>query len=323
MPTNVAAELPGLEQAWRLTQGEAAVVAIVDEDVDVDGHPEFERRVLPGHWAAPLASASGVVRRPHGTKVAGLVLGGGPYVTGVAPAARLLPVAVPALSEVVGHSSEGDGLLWAACHGADVICCAWSPPQSDGTHRLAPATRDALDHCLTAGRDGRGCIVIVSAGNDGCDVSLNGYATHPGVVVAGACNASGRQPANSGWGDPLWCVAPSNDPRDPVAARATYVTTLPAGSFESGDAYYTSRFGFTSAACAVVAGICALIVSANSELTSVEVKHVLRDACDKIDLESGTYDGHGHSPLYGYGRPDVARAVHLAAARRKPRTTSV
>jgi hypothetical protein len=39
---------------------------------------------------------------------------------------------------------------------------------------------------------------------------------------------------------------------------------------------------------------------------------VLRDSCEKVDFASGTYDERGHSPLYGFGRPDVARAVELA-----------
>jgi len=43
---------------------------------------------------------------------------------------------------------------------------------------------------------------------------------------------------------------------------------------------------------------------------------VLRDSCEKIDLASGTYDECGHSPFYGFGRPDVARAVELAQERR-------
>jgi hypothetical protein len=92
----------------------------------------------------------------------------------------------------------------------------------------------------------------------------------------------------------------------------TYTTTVPRGSIADGEAFYTTRFGFTSAACAAVAGICALVVSANPNLTSPQVKAVLRDSCEKIDDASGTYDALGHSPLYGYGRPDVARAVELA-----------
>jgi subtilisin family serine protease len=209
-------------------------------------------------------------------------------------------------------------LRWSADHSADVICCAWAPRNPTAESGRLPAhTRAALDYCLTHGREGKGCVIIFSAGNDGSDLVLNGYASHPGVVAVGACNCHGKHPSYSGWGDALWCVFPSNDPHDPIGASMTYLTTAPVGSLVDGEAFYTTRFGFTSAATAAVAGICALIVSANPDLAYQQVKDVLRDSCEKVDLASGTYDEHGHSPLYGFGRPDVARAVELARERQR------
>jgi len=287
------------------------VVAIVDEGID-EQHPEFAGRVIAGYPPQTLGRSRDV-RRSHGTNVAGVILAGGQAVTGIAPRASLLPVVVPALSTKVGDPSEADGLRWAADHGADVICCAWAPPSPDPNSGALPDhTRDALDHCLTRGRRGKGCVVVFSAGNDGSDLALNGYASYPGVVAVGACNAQGKHPAYSGWGKALWCVAPSNDPGDPASRRNTYTTTAPIGSLADGEVFYTTRFGFTSAACAVVAGICALIVAANPRLTAAKVREVLRESCDKVDIENGSYDERGHSPLYGYGRPDAARAVQLA-----------
>lgn len=290
------------------------IVAVVDEGVD-EQHPEFAGRVIAGYRPWTLGRPSDV-RRSHGTKVAGVILAGGRAVTGIAPRALLLPVAVPALSDKVGDPSEAEALRWAADRGADVICCAWAPPSPDRDSGALPDhTRDALDYCLTCGRGGKGCVVVFSAGNDGSDLALNGYASYPGVIAVGACNAHGRHPAYSGWGEALWCVAPSNDPGDRASRGKTYTTTAPMGSLADGEVFYTTRFGFTSAACAVVAGICARIVAANPRLTAAEVRAVLRESCDKVDLESGSYDERGHSPLYGYGRPDPVRARQLAKPR--------
>lgn len=292
------------------------VVAIVDEGID-DQHPEFAGRVVAGYPPRTLGRSSDV-RRSHGTNVAGVILAAGRAVMGIAPRAFLLPVVIPALSNKVGDPSEAEGFRWAADHGADVICCAWAPPSPDrDSGAVRDKTRDALDHCLTRGRGGKGCVVVFSAGNDGSDLALNGYASYPGVIAVGACNVHGTHPAYSGWGEALWCVAQSNDPGDPDSRWKTYTTTAPIGSLADGEVFYTTRFGFTSAACAVVAGICALIVAANPRLTASEVRAVLRDSCDKVDVECGSYDERGHSPLYGYGRPDAARAVQLA----KPRTS--
>jgi subtilisin family serine protease len=307
-------QIAGLEDAWTVTRGAGAVLAVVDEGVDVQDHPEFAGRVLPGYNQRNERDSE-LLRawRPHGTKVAGLALAGGQGVTGIAPDALLLPVPVPALARRIGDRTEAEGIRWAANHGADVICCAWAPPaHSPESGSLPRHTREALDYCLTYGRDGKGCIVVFSAGNDRSDIALNGYASHPGVIAVGACNCHGKHPSYSNWGEALWCVFPSNDPLDPVGAGMSYVTTAPAGSFLQGDAFYSSSFGFTSAACAAVAGVCALVVSANPHLTAWEVKDLLRGACEQIDAEGGTYDERGHSPLYGYGRPDIARAVNLA-----------
>lgn len=309
-------ETANVTGAWHVSRGAGAIVAVIDDSVDLETHPDFEGRLLPAYVATRGQHRVIGRRSAHGAKVAGLAAAGGDGCTGIAPEASLLPVSVPSLHLGPAQCDLEDALQWTSDKGADVVCCAWAPPNpSADSATLAAPVRDAIDHCLTHGRNGKGCVIIFSAGNDGSDLALNGYASHPDVVAVGACNCHGKHPSYSGWGDALWCVFPSNDPRDPIGARMTYLTTAPVGSLLDGEAYYTTRFGFTSAACAAVAGICALIVSANPDLTAAEVKAVLRDSCDKIDLEGGTYDANGHSPLYGYGRPDVARAVELARQR--------
>ena len=64
-------------------------------------------------------------------------------------------------------------------------------------------------------------------------------------------------------------------------------------------------------------------MAANPRLTAAEVRAVLGESCDKVDVESGSYDERGHSPLYGYGRPDPARAQHLAKPRTRRRATPI
>lgn len=288
-------------------------VAVIDDAIDTR-HTEFAGRII-GEWDAASGAQSSRPAgwQPHGTKVAGLAVAGGPTVTGVAPNARLLAVRVPALTMRIGDPTEAAGIRWAAEHGADVICCAWGPQRPTAeSGRLPDHTRRAIDWAVTHGRGGRGCVVVFSSGNDGCDIALNGYASHPGVIAVGACNCHGKHPHYSGWGDALWCVVPSNDPRDPVGAYDTYETTTPIGSFLLGDTFYTTDFGFTSAACAIAAGVCARILSANPSLTCHDVRDVIAQSCRKIDADGGSYDDRGHSPYYGFGCLDPIRAVDTA-----------
>lgn len=299
--------------ADRSLRRSGVVVAVVDDAVDTR-HVEFAGRVA-GEWDAASGAPSSVPQgwEPHGTKIAGLALAGGGEVTGAAPTALLLGVRVPALAANVGDPTEASGIRWAAEHGADVICCAWSPPNpSAETARLPEHTRAAIDWAVTRGRRGKGCVVVFSSGNDGGDIALNGYASHPGVMAVGACNCHGKRPSYSGWGDALWCVVPSNDPRDPIGAGMTYATTTPIGSFLLGETFYTDDFGFTSAACAIAAGVCAQILSVNPSLTARSVREVIAQSCRKIDAEGGSYDERGHSPYYGFGRLDPIRALEAA-----------
>lgn len=291
----------------------AVTIAVVDDAIDTR-HDEFAGRVA-GEWDAATGapSARPIGWQPHGTKVAGLALAGGIRVTGVAPSAQLLAVRVPALSRITGDPTEAHAIRWAAEHGADVICCAWAPQYPTRERgKLPEHTRAAVDWAITHGRGGKGCIVVFSAGNDDCDITLNGYASHPGVIAVGACNCSGKRASYSSWGDALWCVVQSNDPRDPLGAGMTYATTTPIGSFLLGNTFYTHDFGFTSAACAIAAGVCARILAANPSLTWRDVRDVIARSCSKIDPDGGSYDPRGHSPYYGYGRLNTVGALELA-----------
>ena len=288
-------------------------IAVVDDAIDTR-HREFAGRVA-GEWDAASGAQSAIPRgwQPHGTKVAGLALAGGITVIGAVPDARLLAVRVPALSSRIGDPTEAAGIRWAAEHGADVICCAWGPQNpTAASGRIPTHTREAIDWAVAHGRGGKGCVVVFASGNDGCDIALNEYASHPEVIAVGACNCHGKHPEYSGWGESLWCVAPSNDPHDPVGSEATYETTTPVGSFLLGDTFYCGDFGFTSAACAIGAGVCARILSIEPSLTSRDVREVIAQSCRKIDLDGGSYDQRGHSPYYGFGCLDLDRALDLA-----------
>ncbi|MDC1424417.1 Ig-like domain-containing protein [Gammaproteobacteria bacterium] len=88
---------------------------------------------------------------------------------------------------------------------------------------------------------------------------------------------------------------------------------------------YHSHFNGTSAAAPTIAGVIALILEANSDLTWRDVKHILVTTSDKIDgtrvaevdsiaqyrwVENTA--GHEHHNWYGFGRVNAAAAVSAA-----------
>lgn len=308
--------------AWAMTRGEGTTIAIIDTGIDI-GHDEFRSS---GKIIAPRDVTSGdddprpvELNERHGTACAGVACGDGNFgASGVAPRAKLMPIRY---FEGLGGQHEADAFEWATRKAADVISCSWGPPDGIGSvDPLPDSTRLAIDFAVTEGRNGKGCVVLFAAGNGNESVDDDGYASNPQVIAVAACNSRGRRSVYSDMGDAVWCAFPSNDFPDPltpgiwtadITGKGGYNPGLP--NPEGDDAgNYTESFGGTSSSCPAVAGVVALMISANPELRWDEVKDILRRTSDPIDTANGQYDAQGHSPLYGYGRVNALKAVQAS-----------
>jgi len=276
-------------------------------------------------------------RDSHGTACAGVACAAGiDGAEGVAPAAKLIPIR---LASGLGSMAEADAFRHATDNGADVISCSWGPQDgdwfdtNDPVHNhfepLPASTRDALNYATTQGRGGKGCVVLFAAGNGRESVDNDGYASSPLVIAVAACNDSSRRSVYSDFGSAVWCCFPSSDfghlPFQQPAPLTTGIWTTDrqgvrgynSGAITQGDlaGNYTNSFGGTSSSCPGVAGVAALVISANPSLTATEVRDILKRSCIKIDPQNGQYDVKGHSPFYGFGRLDAGVAVNLAKSK--------
>jgi subtilisin-like proprotein convertase family protein len=195
---------------------------------------------------------------------------------------------------------------------------------------IADNIRLAIDYAVERGRGGKGCVVLFAAGNGNESVDNDGYASYPKVLAVAASNDRSRRSVYSDFGRAVWLSFPSNDFGWPQEGRPEPLTTgiwttdrtgqagynpNPETGAVEGDAglKYTNRFGGTSSACPGAAGVAALVLARNPELSWQEVREILRRACERIDPQGGQYDAQGHSPFYGWGRVNAATAVTLAA----------
>ena len=90
----------------------------------------------------------------------------------------------------------------------------------------------------------------------------------------------------------------------------------------SGPLDYTSFPFGTSASTPIVAGIAALVLSANPDLTWSEVRDILCETAKPIDVGNTNIDGQwldedgdgkpDYSQWYGFGRVDACKAVKAA-----------
>ncbi|OAV44260.1 S8 family serine peptidase [Lewinella sp. 4G2] len=303
-----------VKAAWRLlgNLGDPNItVAVIDNGFDL-AHPD-----LRGKAVAPLNISSNSNQLPTGSRfgdhatpcsTVAVAAANGTGLVGVAPLARLMPLHGLTYSKFLTER------MFSHCirNGADVISCSWGT--IDARYRPDSEHARSVRKAVTQGRGGKGCVVVFAAGNEGRD-TVNYYATLPGVIAVGASTSSDTHASYSNRGQGLSVVAPSDGGWPIIAGRASW----DAGNTRQSGArrYYVDgldrgvnykHFGGTSAATPLVAGICALMLSANPQLTSVQVKSILEATADKIG-NRWEYDARGYSTKFGYGRVNAERAV--------------
>lgn len=286
------------EEAWEITRGDPSItVCILDRGID-SNHEAFSviDKLVPGYDFENDDTEADPEDSSHGTSCAGLV--GAPWeggkIVGVAPDCSLMPIRRPALSE---HLTIAQAFAWAANNGADVINCSFGVDRKPWI--LPDVVRDVLNTITTLGRNGKGCVVVWAAGNGNEDVGSDEWATHPNVITVAASTDFDRRATYSDYGKEIDVCAPSS-------GGINGITTTKNGG-------YWSRFGGTSAAAPIVAGIAALLLSLDNELTAKEIKEKLISSADKIDRQSSSYSSNGHSNLYGYGRVNARKALETVS----------
>ncbi len=309
--------------AWTVTKGDPAVmVAVLDDGIDV-AHPEFSGKLGPQFdFQNKVADASPKADDDkHGTACAGVAAAAGVKCSGAAPACKLMPIRTPSL---LGVADEANMFRWATDKGADVISCSWGPPDNAGPFSLVDNVRAAIHYCLTAGRGGKGIPVFFAAGNGNELVSDDGYASNSDVMAIAASSERDTRSPYSDFGPEIFICAPSSG--DAAAGDRRIFTTDRRGAagYNTGDAAvgdaagdYTARFGGTSSACPLVAGIAGLVISADRTLTRDQVKEILKSTADKIGGAS-SYDASGHHAEFGFGRVNAFAAVSQAAGKPAP-----
>jgi len=350
------------EKAWDITRGiRSVVVAISDDSVDIN-HPDFQgvgKIVAPldlkGRDNIPLPEAP---TDNHGTACAGVAVAEetGTGIVGVAPGCALMPIRTTGFLD---DESVEQIFNWAIDKGAAVISCSWGA--SAIYFPLSARQKAVINKAVTQGRKGKGCVVVFAAGNANRPVNgildesgwpndiisgrvkwLAGFAVHPDIIAVSASNSLGKKSAYSNWGVGVSVCAPSNDAPPGMWLQETgYIGTPPvlkgtlpglgifttdrtgAAGYDQSD--FTPYFGGTSSATPVVAGVAALILSANPTLTALEVRRILEQSADKIvdadpdpqlGIRMGNYDKNGYSQWFGYGKVNAFKAVQMAQNRR-------
>jgi subtilisin family serine protease len=305
-----------------LPKGDPGIaIAVLDDGVDV-AHPNLVSRVVAGLGRdfiflpneaghsdprPKIQVASGTDSDYHGTQCAGVVCSDGTTTgfLGVAPGCKLIPVRVVDGDDLIGESRLAKAIVYATGF-ADVISCSWG-----GIAHAAVVT--AINDTIL-GRDGNGTVIVGSSGNEGSS-KVAFPARHSRAIAVGACGPQYQVTPYSNTGKQLAVVAPSS--MNNFNVHSTDVSQ-PGWGYNTGDqddpdGLFSDSFGETSAAAAITAGVAALCLSVNPNLTAAEVRTVLQETADPVGGPDVKYNAQtGHSNKFGYGCINAAAAYQKA-----------
>lgn len=283
-------------EAWDITRGSSNIrVAVIDDGVET--HQDLTTlNTSLGH--SPINNGNGTPNASgaHGVACAGIVAAShnGIGVAGVAPNVELFSVNI-----FLGGETGNDlanSISYAKNNGADVLSNSWGFPNA--CNYSIDALNSALADAKNTGRNGKGCVIVFASGNDG-NTCVSYPGNNPNVIAVGAITNTGNRASYSNRGSSLDISAPSN------GGTASVYTTDRQGSAGYASGNYTSTFGGTSAACPLVSGVAALVLSTNGNLTSAQVQSILETTADDMGTS-------GFDVSFGHGRVNAHQAV-LAA----------
>nr|XP_058912822.1 proprotein convertase subtilisin/kexin type 6 isoform X6 [Kogia breviceps] len=302
-----------VQAAWkRGYTGKNVVVTILDDGIERN-HPDLAPNYdsyasydVNGNDYDPSPRYDASNENKHGTRCAGEVAASANNsycIVGIAYNAKIGGIRMldGDVTDVVEAKSLGIRPNYI-----DIYSASWGPDDDgktvDGPGRLA---RQAFEYGIKKGRQGLGSIFVWASGNGGREgdhCSCDGYTNSIYTISVSSTTENGYKP---------WYLE---------ECASTLATTYSSGAFYERKIVTTDLrqrctdgHTGTSVSAPMVAGIIALALEANSQLTWRDVQHLLVKTSRPAHLKANDWkvNGAGHkvSHLYGFGLVDADALV--------------
>ncbi len=318
------------KEAWAYTTGSSNVtIAFIDTGIDYN-HPEFIGRIRFDHAYNSSTETFGAQDdHGHGTLAAGIAAAKGNNSIGVAGVdwnCKILPIKATSENDLTNQAVI-NGLNYAAGKSyVRIISMSFGGPSYNSFYE------EAVDSAHAAGK-----ILFAASGNDNYDI-VDYPSAYDNVISVGALSPCNTRKASKGnTFSPAGISCDNDDRKDKHATQNYYIywgsnfedgkldfvapsVLLPTTDImgaENGYSQYVSYYQSdnngnyvydtygTSMASPFAAGIAALMLSVNPELSNVEVRAMMQATC--VDIQDQGYDAYT-----GYGRVNALNAVKAA-----------
>ena len=292
-----------VEDAWNLGYtGAGVIVGVIDGGNWQSSHPD-----MAGKYDFSASIPAGRLST-HAHAVAGVIAANAFNGEGGVGAAY---------GATMGSMSYGNSSTNAAAFAHrndlnDIKNNSWGPFDNGTYWTMTPAEYAALETAATTGRGGLGTVFAWAAGNGGTNdrVDYDPYAASRFTLAIGAISNFDSASNFNELGSSMAVVAHSS------GGSLGITTTDLTGSSGYSGGNYTNNFGGTSSSSPLGAGIMALMLEANPNLTRRDVHRIAMESARKVDPSDSTWTvnaaGYDISYAYGFGAMDAGAAVALA-----------
>lgn len=290
-------------------RGKNVTVAVVDDGLDYESADLADNFNANGLWDF---NNNGHLPTPrlfddyHGTRCAGEVAGVKNDVCGIGVAYEAKVAGIRILSGRITSEEEAAAMIYGMEYN-DIYSCSWGPTDNGETVGAPDKiVKKAIVKGVQKGRNGKGSIYVFASGNGGRvgdQCNFDGYTNSIYSITIGAIDYKGLHPDYA------------------ETCSAVMVVTYSSGS---GEHIHTTDFhlkctalhGGTSAAAPLAAGLFALALQANPDLTWRDLQHVCAKSAVPVHEEDGEYQetlsGQKYSHKYGFGKIDAEKLVEVA-----------